>query len=125
MLRLLAHCGLSDISFQAPVALIRISGGHDIALTARDENKPPAVAALCPHTAGASADDGATLRGIHSIEHDEPRVVGKAIGIFEGMVKPDFERQPRLVGDEIEFTRAGQNVAPTDPIVKHKPEPQQ
>ena len=123
MLRLLAERGLGEYFVPGSGGVDQDSRGHDIALTARNQNKPPAVAAFGPHAAGAGADDGTALRGVDSIEDNEPCVVGAAIGIFEGVVKTDFERQPRLVGDEIELARARQNLAPADPIVKHKPEP--
>ena len=62
---------------------------------------------------------------IDGIEHDEPRIVGKAIGIFEGVMKSRFERQPRRIGNEIDLAGTRQDFAPTDPIVNQKPEPQQ
>ena len=86
------------------------AGGDDVPLPARIEHQPPLVATLGPHAAGAGADHRAAFSGVHRIEHDEPRVVGKAIGIFERMMKAGLERQPRLVGHEIEFARAGGNI---------------
>ena len=44
---------------------------------------PQAVHALCAQAAGAGMDVRAVLTGGHGIEHHQPRVVYRAIGVFE------------------------------------------
>ena len=60
---------------------------HDVALAAGIEHQPPYIGAVGAHAAGAGADHRAALGGIDRVEHDEARVVGKAIGIFEGVME--------------------------------------
>jgi hypothetical protein len=45
------------------------------------------------HDFRAHADVGAAPRCVHGIEHDEPRVIDPAIGIFEAAGISRFERQ--------------------------------
>ncbi len=82
-------------------------------------------AALGADAARPRADHGAALGGIHGIEHDEPRIVGKAVGIFVGMLETALERQAGVIGDQIEHLRSRQDFAPTaDPVIEQKAEPQ-
>ncbi len=81
--------------------------------------------ALGPDAAGPRADHGAAFGGIHGVEHDEAGVVGEAIGIFEGVMKTRLERLTGFVGHQIDFARAGQNLAPADPVVNEQADPQQ
>ena len=111
-------------SLQAPAALTRIARRHHVALAAGIEHEPPYIGALGAHAAGAGADHRAALGGIDRIEHDEARVIGKAIGIFEGMMEARFERLAGFVGHQIELARPRQNLAPADPVVDEEAEPQ-
>ena len=101
---------------------------HHVALAARIEDEPPgvfALGALGAHAARAGADHRAAFGGIHRVEHDEARVVGEAVGIFVGVMETAAQRLAGLVGDQIEFARSRQNLAPADPVVEQKAEPQQ
>ena len=98
---------------------------HHVALAARIEDEPPDVAALGAHAAGSRADHRAAFGGVHRIEHDEARVVGEAVGIFEGMMEDVAQRLAGRVDQQIELARAGENFAPADPVIKEQAEPQQ
>ena len=76
--------------------------------------------------AGAGADVGAAVGGVARGEHDEPRVVDEAVGIFEGArVSAGCERMADGVGGEIDRAGRRQQVAPADMVVKEQAEPQQ
>ena len=97
---------------------------HHLADAAGVEDEPPDVAALGADTARAGADDGATLGGVDCVEHHQPRIIGKAIGILVAAMEMPLERLTRRVGDEIERPRARQDLTAPDQIVNEETEPE-
>ena len=97
--------------------------GHHVALAARVEDQTPQVTAFGAHAARAGADRRAALGSIDGVDHDQARIVGKAIGIFVAIMEATLERLPHFVGDQIECARARQNLPPSDQVVDEKAEP--
>ena len=73
--------------------------------------------------AGARRDVGAAVGGVASVEHDEPRIVDPAVGIFEGATVLGLERLPGFVPPEVEAPRRRQDVAAAEVIVEKEAEP--
>ncbi len=82
----------------------------------------PAVPA-CGHQRGPCQDPRATNRRIERIENDQPRVIDPAIRIFEAGLELRLECPARKLGRQIEAARFRQQLAATEMIVQHQPEP--
>ena len=75
---------LEHLATHGPAALTSARAVAVLALTARIEHEPPAtIPARRARAARARADHRAALGGIERVEHDQPRVVDPAVGIFE------------------------------------------
>ena len=61
---------------------------------------------------------------VERVEHDEPRVVDPAVGIFERHTVPIAQRQAGLIQAQIEPPRARQKAAGAQMIVEEKPRAQ-
>ena len=76
--------------------------------------------------AGAGADFSAAIGGVARGENHKPRVVDKAVGIFEAFgIAIGRQRLSDFVTAEIDRTRRRQQVPAADVVVKEKPEPQE
>src|SRR6185312_8365969 len=87
---------------------------------------PDAVALADFGRAGAGANLGAAVRGIARVERHEPRIVDKAVGIFEAFgVAAANQRTADRIMDEIDRARGREQMAPPDMVVEKEAEPEQ
>src|SRR5262249_59372507 len=73
--------------------------GRDAAPAMVAEHELPFFAPLGTGAAGAGPDDGATFGGVNRVEHDQPGIVDRTIGVFEPVTEFALERMTgRMVG---------------------------
>ena len=91
-----------------------------------DSDAPNAVGLADLDRARTGVDFGAAIRRIPRGEHHQPRVIDKAVGIFECPGEAVRHQGPSdLVPGQVDRTGRRQQVATADMVVKEQPEPQQ
>ena len=99
--------------------------GRNAAAAAAVKHQFPIPAPLDPHAAGARPDIGAALSSIHCVEHDQPRIVDPAVGIFEAVAEQPLQWLPDRTMRQIDGARRRQQMARRQSVVQEQPEAQQ
>ena len=77
------------------------------------------------HDFGAHADVGAAPRRVHGVEHDQPRVIDPAVGVFEAAGEARLERLAGRRAREAMPRDAGRMLAPAKMVIEKETEADQ